>query len=94
MAETTTTRKTYFVVFGALMLLLVLTMGASLVGLGRFEVVANLGIASAKALLVVLYFMHIRFESPLMRLFAGAGLVWLLLLLGLTLSDYLSRGWL
>jgi len=41
----------------------------------------------------VLYFMNLKNDSPLTKLFAVAGLVWMLILIGLTLSDYLTRNW-
>lgn len=53
--------------------------------------VAGLCIAAVKALLVALVFMRLRRETPLVRLFSAAGLFWLLLLMGLTLTDYLTR---
>lgn len=77
----------------ALMALLALTLVAVLAHLGPWETPVNLGIAGAKAAIVALWFMHVRRSSALTRVFAGAGLLWLTLLLGLTLSDYLSRGW-
>jgi cytochrome c oxidase subunit 4 len=43
--------------------------------------------------LVLLYFMHLRYSSKLTWLFAGAGFVWLLIMIGLMMTDYISRGW-
>ena len=54
---------------------------------------AALVIAVTKAVLVALVFMHVRQSGPVTRLFVGAGLIWLLILIGLTLTDYLSRAW-
>jgi cytochrome c oxidase subunit 4 len=51
-------------------------------------------IAITKALLVMLYFMHVRYSGRLIWIFAGAGVFWFLILIVLTLADYLSRGWL
>jgi cytochrome c oxidase subunit 4 len=51
-------------------------------------------IAVIKATLVVLFFMHVKFSSRLVKLFAGAAFFWLAVLFILMLSDYLSRGWL
>jgi len=53
-----------------------------------------LGIAVAKATLVVLYFMHVRYSTRLIPVVVAAGVFWLLLLFGLTMGDYVSRGWL
>jgi cytochrome c oxidase subunit 4 len=47
-----------------------------------------------KAVLILLYFMHVRFSSKLVWIFAVAGFVWLAILIGLTLNDYITRSWL
>ncbi len=78
--------------FAGLILLLGLTVGASYLPLGPFGPVAALGIAGAKALLILLYFMQVRYKSGLTRLFVGTGFFWLGILFVLTLSDYLTRG--
>jgi cytochrome c oxidase subunit 4 len=79
-------------VFGALIVLTGLTVAAALVDFGRLNAVAALTIAVVKAVLVILFFMHVWHGSPLTRLVITGGLVWLALLLGLTMSDYLTRG--
>lgn len=84
--------KTYLLVFAALLALLALTVGLAYIDLGFFNLIAALTIASVKALLVILYFMHVRYSSDLAKIFAAAGFLWLFLLLGLTLTDYISRG--
>jgi len=85
--------KTYFKVFGALLVLLVLTVGASYANLGPFGVVVSMGISIAKALLILLIFMEVRYSHPIVWIFAGAAFLWLLLMLVLTLSDYKTRQW-
>ena len=85
--------KTYFKVFGALMGLLVLTVGANFVNMGPFNIVVALLISMAKGLLIILFFMEVRYSHPIVWLFAGASFLWLLLLLIFTMSDYASRGW-
>jgi cytochrome c oxidase subunit 4 len=50
-------------------------------------------VATAKATLVILYFMHVRYAPALVWVFAAAGFVWLFLLLLFTLSDFITRGW-
>jgi cytochrome c oxidase subunit 4 len=87
-------RPVYYVVSAALAVLLVVTVAASYVNLGPFNVVVAIGIATAKAVLIVLYFMHVRYSPPLVRLAAVAGFVWLGILLVLLLADYAARGWL
>ena len=54
---------------------------------------AALAIAITKMLLVILYFMHVRYSSRLTWLFVAAGFIWLLIMIDLTLSDYLTRVW-
>lgn len=84
--------RVYRHVAAALMLLLAATIGVSYLPLGALALAAALVIAAVKAGLVAIYFMHLRHENPLVRLFAFAGLSWLIILLGLTLFDYLTRG--
>jgi len=62
--------------------------------LGLLNVVVALTIAVIKATLVVLYFMHVRWSSRLTWVFVCAGFFWLAIMVALTLSDYLTRGWL
>jgi cytochrome c oxidase subunit 4 len=52
-----------------------------------------LAIAVTKAALVILFFMGVRWSSRLTMIVAASGFVWLLILFGITMSDYLSRGW-
>ena len=56
-----------------------------------FGVVAALTIAFSKAVLIILYFMHVRYSSRLTMVMAGAGFFWLVILFALTFSDYLTR---
>jgi cytochrome c oxidase subunit 4 len=85
--------RTYMLVFIALMVLLVLTVGVAFVDMGPFSLVAALLIASIKGLLIMLYFMHVKYSNKLVWLFAGSGFIWLLILIGLAASDYISRYW-
>ena len=78
---------------GLLLLLLVLTVAVAEFHLGALGIVAALSIAIVKALLVFLYFMHLRYNSRLTWLFAGAGFVWLLIMFSFIMLDYISRGW-
>jgi cytochrome c oxidase subunit 4 len=83
----------YYMVFMALIVGTVATVGVALVDLGPFNNIVMLGIAIAKALLVVLFFMHVRWSTRLTWVVAGAGFFWLLILFTLTMSDYMTRGW-
>jgi len=94
MAEHIVTKKQYSYVFGTLLLLTFITTTVGMMDLGRLNVVVALVIAVIKAMLVVLFFMHIYWSSKLNKLVVVAGLAWLALLLWLTLTDVLSRGWL
>ena len=85
-------RKVYVGVWAALLALLALTWGLAELDLGPFNNVAALAISIAKMLLVVLIFMHGRYERPLTWIFITAGVIWLLIMVDLTLSDYLTRG--
>ena len=93
MAHEIVPAKVYVRSFALLMALLVLTVGASFVNLGPFNVAAALAISVAKALVIILFFMEVRYSRPLTWLFAAAGFIWLLLLLVFIQSDYRTRGW-
>jgi cytochrome c oxidase subunit IV len=84
-------RKTYFLVFGALLVLTLITTAVAFVDLGLLNTPLALGIALLKASLVMIYFMHLRHSTFLARVFAGAGVLWLLHFIIFTLSDYLTR---
>jgi len=91
MSEHTVSRNVYFAVFGALIVLTVLTTAVAMVDLRVFNPIVAMTIAVTKATLVVLFFMHLRYSSRVTQLVAGAAIFWLILLFGLTLSDYLTR---
>lgn len=88
---TTTTRRTYPAVFAALLLLTVVTVLVSYVDLGLLNVVVALLIASVKASLVALFFMHLKGESRLVWGFALVPILFLALILLGTLSDTMLR---
>jgi len=95
MSEHVVSKKTYFGIFGALMILTILTVIVARIDLGHgWNDIVALTIAVIKALLVVLYFMHVRYSSRLTWVFVAAGFFWLAILIVLTLTDYASRGWL
>ncbi len=82
---------TYAAVFCGLLVLTGATFGISYINLGLWNVAAALLIASAKASLVALFFMHLRFENRLVWTFALVPLFFLALIVGGTLSDTLFR---
>ena len=85
--------KMYVGVFLALLIGTALTVVVAFFDFGFMNNVIMLAIAMTKALLVVLFFMHVRWSSRLTWVVAGAGFVWLLIMFGLTMSDYMSRTW-
>ena len=83
----------YLLIFGALMVGTILTVVVAKFDLGPLNNIVMLTVASAKALLVVLYFMHVRWSTRLTWVVASSGFFWLLILFSLTMADYMSRGW-
>jgi cytochrome c oxidase subunit 4 len=83
----------YVTVFVALLILVIITVAVAFLNLGVLNNLVAMSIAVAKTLLIVLYFMHVRYSSRLTWVFAGAGILWLIILIVFTLSDYLTRGW-
>lgn len=87
--------KLYAAIFAALLLLTLSTTGMAFVDLGGdLNAVVAVAIVIVKTLLVILFFMHVRYSSRLTWVFVGAGFFWLLILLTLTMTDPLARGWL
>jgi cytochrome c oxidase subunit 4 len=96
MSEHIVSKTLYFVIFGALMVLTVLTVVAAQFTYGGSETIGTiiaLAIAVAKAVLVVLYFMHVRYSSRLTAVVIASGFLWLAIMILITLSDYLTRDW-
>jgi cytochrome c oxidase subunit IV len=93
MSEHIVPRSTYYLIFAALMIGTAATVGAAFVDLGPFNNVVALGIATAKATLVVLFFMHVKYSTRLTWAVVAGSIFWLGILLALTMGDYLTRGW-
>ena|SRR5574339_737714 len=83
----------YYAVFLALIVGTVATYAVALVDLGFMNNIVMLTIACAKALLVILFFMHVRWSDRLTWVVVASGFFWLLILFSITMSDYLTRGW-
>ena len=92
MAKHITSEKTYYLIFAGLIGLTLLTVALSFVELGGFHLIVGLAIATTKAVLVALFFMHLLYSSRLSWTMFLSGLFWLGILLTFTLADYLSRG--
>jgi cytochrome c oxidase subunit IV len=85
--------KTYVMILLALIVLTATTTGVAFIDLGIWNPVVALAIACIKAVLVVLFFMHLRYSSKLMKLTVFAGVFTFLVLITMTLTDYISRAW-
>jgi cytochrome c oxidase subunit IV len=86
--------KLYVSIFLTLMVLTTITVVVAYVNLGELNKVVALSIATVKATLVILYFMHVKYSSRLTKLVVVVGFYFLIVLLGLTMADYGSREWL
>ncbi len=84
-------KRVYYTIFAALIALTAVTVIVAFLDLGPFNNLIAMTIAVAKATLVVLYFMHVRYSGKLTWVFAGAGFVWLIILFVFLLNDYLTR---
>lgn len=85
------TPKLYVTIFLALMVFTGLTVAAAFQDFGILNNIIALAIAGVKTVLVVLFFMHVKYGSRLTKTFAAAGFVWLAILIGFTLSDTETR---
>ena len=86
-------KSLYYTIFIALMIGTALTVVVAKFDLGAFNNVVMLTVACTKALLVILFFMHVRWGTRLTWVVAGSGFFWLLILFSITMADYMSRGW-
>ena len=85
--------KVYGTIVSLLFVFTVVTVLAAFVELGPLNTPLALAIAIFKASLVVLFFMHVRYNTPLMWVFAAAGFFWMIIMFALTMQDYVSRDW-
>jgi cytochrome c oxidase subunit 4 len=83
--------RIYLVIFASLMVGTAITVWAAFQNFGAFNIVIALGIATVKASLVVLYFMHARYSPGRTHLVIVCAVFWLAIMLALTLIDYQSR---
>lgn len=84
-------KTTYFLIFAALMVLTALTVWVAFFDLGAWSNIVAMAIATVKATLVVLFFMHVYHGTRLTKLVVVAGFFWLLILFTFTLNDYWTR---
>jgi cytochrome c oxidase subunit 4 len=86
--------STYWIIIIALMVLLIITVVAAFLPLGVLNMPVAMLIATIKATLVILYFMHVKFSSRLTKVFVAASFLWLVILFAMTFMDYYTRDWL
>ena len=85
--------KTYAIIFITLLTFTGITVGAAFVNLGILNPIVALAIASTKAVIVILFFMHVYYQSKLVKMTVAAGFFTFLILITMTLTDYISRAW-
>ena len=85
--------RTYVIIFGLLMLGTYLTVQAAFLDLGAFNTPIAIAIAIAKATVVVLYFMHVKYSPRLTWVVVIGSVFWLAILLAMTFGDYATRAW-
>ena len=93
MSEHIVPTRTYYVIYAILLACTYLTWQVAVFDLGPLNTVAALTIAVFKAVLVILFFMHVKYATRLTRVVVVSGVFWLGILLALTFSDYLTRAW-
>jgi cytochrome c oxidase subunit 4 len=94
MSEHIMSSKFYYTIWITLLCLTGITAAVSFVDLGPFNAVVALVIATVKALLVVLFFMHVKYTSEkLTKIVIASAIFWLFLLLALSMADYATRHW-
>ena len=85
--------KVYLTIVVVLLVLTATTVAASYIEMGVFNPIVALAIAAVKMMLVVLFFMHVKYSPRLTKLTVGAGLFTFIVLVGMTLADYFTRAW-
>ena len=87
------TPRVYGIVFASLLAFTGITVVAAFLNLGIFNPIVALAIACTKGVIVILFFMHVKYQSNLVKLTVAAGFFTFLVLITMTLSDYISRAW-
>jgi cytochrome c oxidase subunit 4 len=86
-------KRVYYTIFAILLFCTYLTVQIAFLDLGALNTVAALGIATFKAVLVILFFMHVKYSSRLTWAVVLGSVFWLGILFALTMGDYLTRHW-
>lgn len=85
--------STYLTIYVTLLILTAVTVGAAFVEMGFLNPIIAVAIAVVKATIVILWFMHMKYQTKLLKLTISAGVFTFLILIAMTLSDYMSRAW-
>ena len=94
MAQPVVAKRTYFFTFFGLIGLTLLTTLLGFIDMGAtLNTVVALLIAAVKASLIAAFFMHALYETKLVRVVMAGGVIWFVILITITLSDYISRNW-
>ena len=91
MSEKIVSKKVYFTIFALLIVFTIVTVLVAKVNLGAWNTIVALAVAVTKALLVALWFMHIKYSNRLTQIVVASGLFWLVIMIVLTLFDYKTR---
>ena len=83
----------YCYVYGALLVGTIVTVFAANLDLGVFNPIVALAIACTKAVIVILFFMHVKYQSNLIKVTVAAGFFTFIVLVTMSLVDYMSRAW-
>lgn len=94
MAEVTVSPRIYVWTYLALLALTLSTVLVGYVDLGWFSMFVAVAFAVIKATLIASFFMHALYEKVIIRLMIGGALLWFIILVTLTMSDYITRNWL
>ena len=86
-------KSTYYLIFFLLMVLTAITVAVAFVNLGSLNFPIAIAVAITKATLVVLFFMHVKYSSRMTKMVVGLAVFFLLVMLGLTMTDYATRDW-
>ncbi len=93
MKQNSASIRTYTLTFAGLLALALATSLIGMVDLGPFSMPTAVIIASMKAVLIAAFFMNAIYGSKVIQVILSAGIIWVLIMLSLTLSDYMTRGW-
>jgi cytochrome c oxidase subunit 4 len=94
MAQPVVPKRTYLVAYLALLALTLITVLVAYISLGAFSMTIAILIAAIQASLIAAFFMQALYESAVVRVAAAGGVIWFLIMATLTLTDYITRGWL